>query len=119
MAMSKNGWSIVFALVVTLICSAARAADSPVDPRLPTLFIIGDSTVKNGRDNGDQGLWGWGTPLASHFDKTKINVQNRALGGTSSRSFQTGGLWDKVLADLKPGDFVILQFGHNDGGSLD
>jgi len=108
-----------FVIALVFSCSLASAADAPIDPKLPTLFIIGDSTVKNGRDNGDQGLWGWGTPLATHFDKAKINIQNRALGGTSSRSFQTSGLWDKVLADMKSGDFVILQFGHNDGGSLD
>jgi beta-galactosidase len=88
------------------------------DPRLPTLFIIGDSTVKNGSGKGDGGLWGWGHPIAAFFDKTKINVQNRALGGRSSRTFQTEGLWDKVLAAMKPGDFVMMQFGHNDGGPL-
>ena len=109
----------ILAIALALCSSIASAADTPIDPKLPTLFIIGDSTVKNGRDNGDQGLWGWGTPLASLFDKTRINIQNRALGGTSSRSFQTSDLWDKVLADVKSGDFVMMQFGHNDGGPLD
>ena len=47
-----------------------------------------------------------------------INVVNRAIGGRSSRTFQTEGRWDRVLAELKPGDFVIMQFGHNDGGDL-
>jgi beta-galactosidase len=94
------------------------ASPGAYDPRLPTLFIIGDSTVKNGSGKGDSGLWGWGYPIAAFFDKTKINVQNRALGGRSSRTFQTEGLWDKVLAAMKPGDFVMMQFGHNDGGSL-
>ncbi len=65
------------------------------------------------------GLWGWGYPIADYFDKTKINVSNRALGGRSSRTYQTEGLWDKVLADMKPGDFVLMQFSHNDGGSVD
>ncbi|MEJ6980098.1 rhamnogalacturonan acetylesterase [Pedobacter sp. P351] len=84
----------------------------------PTLFLIGDSTVKNGTyGRGDGGLWGWGSFLHNFFDTTKIAVQNRALGGTSSRSFQTNGLWAKVLNDIKPGDFVLIQFGHNDNGS--
>ncbi len=89
------------------------------DPNLPTLFLIGDSTVRTGSlGNGANGQWGWGAPIADFFDRTKINVQNRAWGGTSSRTFQTQGFWEKVLADMKPGDYVILQFGHNDAGPL-
>jgi lysophospholipase L1-like esterase len=61
---------------------------------------------------------GWGTPIAAFFDRTKINVENRARGGRSSRTYLTEGLWDQVLAALRPGDFVLMQFGHNDGGSL-
>jgi beta-galactosidase len=97
----------------------AQAALAPVsDRRLPTLFLIGDSTVRNGSGKGDGGLWGWGNFIAGHFNKTKIRVENRALGGRSSRTFQTEGRWDKILADIKPGDFVMMQFGHNDGGPL-
>lgn len=89
------------------------------DPNLPTLFLIGDSTVRTGRlGNGANGQWGWGAPIAEFFDRTKINVENRAWGGMSSRTFQTQGFWEKVLADLKSGDYVILQFGHNDSSSL-
>lgn len=89
------------------------------DPNLPTLFLIGDSTVRTGSlGNGANGQWGWGAPIADFLDRTKINVQNRAWGGTSSRTFQTQGSWEKVLADMKPGDYVILQFGHNDSGPL-
>ena len=103
---------------------AARGGNAPrVGPvhagfnkALPTLWIIGDSTVKNGRDDGGGGLWGWGNPIAAYFDKTKINVENQALGGTSSRSFLTTKLWEAVRLQIKPGDFVIMQFGHNDGG---
>ena len=80
------------------------------------MFLIGDSTVKNGKDKGDNGQWGWGHFIGDYFS---IPVSNRALGGTSSRSYQTKGLWDSVLAKLKPGDYVIMQFGHNDGGPLD
>ena len=92
---------------------------SKPDPNLPTLFLIGDSTVRTGsKGNGENGQWGWGAPIADFFDKTRINVQNRAWGGTSSRTFQTQGFWDRVLADLEPGDYVIMQFGHNDAGPL-
>ncbi len=54
---------------------------------------------------------------AVHFNLEKINVVNRAVGGLSSRTYLTEGHWDRVLAMLKPGDFVMMQFGHNDNGS--
>ena len=84
----------------------------------PTVFIIGDSTVKNGRGDGAGGLRGWGEKIALFLDTTHIAVRNHALGGTSSRTFITRGLWDQVLAQLQPGDFVLMQFGHNDGGAI-
>lgn len=84
----------------------------------PTIYLIGDSTVKNGKGKGDGGLWGWGNFLYTYFDTTKIVIENDALGGTSSRTFQTRGLWDKVLEKVKPGDYVIMQFGHNDSSPL-
>lgn len=83
------------------------------DPKLPTLFIVGDSTL-----NSNAPLRGWGQELAQFFDLTKINVVNRAIGGRSSRSFQYEGRWDKVLGELKAGDFVLIQFGHNDVGKV-
>jgi lysophospholipase L1-like esterase len=89
------------------------------DPTLPTLFLIGDSTVRTGRlGNGELGQWGWGAPIGELFDRTRINVENRAMGGTSSRTFQTLGLWDAVLARMKKGDFLFLQFGHNDSSPV-
>lgn len=92
---------------------------APKNPSLPTLFLVGDSTVRNGRGDGAQGQWGWGEPLVDYFDASKINVVNRALGGRSSRTYITEGLWDETLRLMKPGDFVVFQFGHNDSGPLD
>jgi rhamnogalacturonan acetylesterase len=91
----------------------------PADPKLPALFLIGDSTVRNGRGDGANGQWGWGEPLVDFFDAARINVVNRAVGGLSSRTYLTQGHWDRVIEMLKPGDFVMMQFGHNDGGPLD
>jgi len=76
----------------------------------PTLFIVGDSTVKN----GTKGQQGWGDPLIALFDKEKIAVQNHAIGGRSTRTFQSEGRWDKILAAARKGDFVLVQMGHND-----
>ena len=98
---------------------ARRPMPEPKNPSLPTLFLIGDSTVRNGQGDGSNGQWGWGEPLVDLFDSAKINVVNRAVGGLSSRTYLTGGHWARVLAMLKPGDFVMMQFGHNDNGPLD
>ena len=100
-------------LLLNVFLAAVRCQDNRSTP-LPTLFIIGDSTV----NNHGNGLLGWGDPIAAYFDKTKINVENRARGGRSSRTYQSEGLWDQVLATMKKGDFLLIQFGHNDGGSL-
>jgi lysophospholipase L1-like esterase len=80
----------------------------------PTLWLIGDSTVRN----GTKGLRGWGEEIGAYFDPAKITVQNRALGGRSSRTYYTEGLWSKVEAGIKPGDYVLMQFGHNDAGKV-
>jgi rhamnogalacturonan acetylesterase len=85
----------------------------------PVFYIIGDSTVKNGDGTGKNQQWGWGSFVANYFDTTKIDVQNHAIGGRSSRTFITDGRWDKILQTLKKGDFVIMQFGHNDASPLD
>ena len=101
---------------------ARRPMPEPANPALPSLILIGDSTVRNGQDDGQgkgaEGQWGWGNPLAAHFDPAKLNVVNRAVGGLSSRTFLTGGHWERALAFVKPGDVVIMQFGHNDSGAL-
>jgi lysophospholipase L1-like esterase len=94
----------------------------PANPSLPSIILIGDSTVRNGRDDGQgkgaEGQWGWGNPLAGYFDPAKVNVVNRAVGGLSSRTYVTSGHWERTLAFVKPGDIVLMQFGHNDAGPL-
>ncbi len=91
----------------------------PLNSGLPTLFLVGDSTVRNGYGDGANGQWGWGEPLVNFFDLSRINVVNRAIGGRSSRTYITEGHWDDTLALMKSGDIVLFQFGHNDSGPLD
>lgn len=110
----KRMWLLASLAFITLLSSFII-----LKHKRPVFFIIGDSTVKNGQGTGGGGLWGWGDFIASYFDTTKIRIKNDALGGTSSRTFQTKGLWAKVLNNIKKGDFVIMQFGHNDGSPLD
>lgn len=85
----------------------------------PVFYIIGDSTVKNGDGKNSNILQGWGSFIDEYFDTTRITVSNQAIGGRSSRTFITDGRWDKILATLQKGDYVIMQFGHNDGGAYD
>lgn len=87
-------------------------------PGLPTVWLIGDSTVRNGRGDGFNAEWGWGDFLDPFFDSDRINVVNRAVGGLSSRTFWTGDFWRKVKARMKAGDFLVIQFGHNDNGPI-
>ena len=88
------------------------------DRTLPTVFLIGDSTVRNGRGDGSNGQWGWGYFLRAHLNSAQINVVNRAVGGLSSRTYLTYGHWERVKAMLQPGDFVVMQFGHNDSSPI-
>jgi rhamnogalacturonan acetylesterase len=114
--MKTAKFPFTFSLLLLALLLVAFTARPP--KRKPTLYLIGDSTVKNGKGRGDGGLWGWGSYLPAHFDTTRIRVENDALGGTSSRTFQTKGLWEAVRTKLQPGDFVLMQFGHNDDNPL-
>ena len=115
---------LILPLAGAVLCAAETLDDQPVekdrgaagkeDASLPTLWIIGDSTVKV----GTPGQRGWGDELAPFFDTSKINLVNRAIGGRSSRTFLTEGRWDEILKELRKGDFVIMQFGHNDASPI-
>lgn len=85
----------------------------------PALYIIGDSTVKNGDGAGGNGQWGWGSVIGRWFDTGRISIFNHAIGGRSSRTFLTEGRWERVLSALQRGDYLVMQFGHNDASPLD
>jgi len=98
------------ALLITSVIGLAF-----IQQQKPTLYMVGDSTMHN--DN--KILWGWGTTIAEVLDTTKINIVNSATAGRSTRTFVSEGRWAKVVAALKPGDFVIMGFGHNEGSKPD
>jgi len=108
-----NKWSPLLFLCIASFSFISLKKEKPV------FYVIGDSTVRNGDGTGKNQQWGWGSFVADHFDTNKISVRNLAIGGRSSRTFITEGRWDKITATLKKGDYVIMQFGHNDGGPLD
>jgi len=108
-------WLPTLFFLLALAAIPLRAADAPGGASggtKPTLYVVGDSTA-----NSPAPIQGWGTPFAAYFDPAKVAVLNKARGGRSSRSYLHEGLWDAVAKELKPGDFVLLQFGHNDGGT--
>lgn len=84
----------------------------------PVVFITGDSTVKN-TDKDPDGMWGWGSQAYTVFDSTKVTCANCAKAGRSTRTYLNEGRWDQVYNSLQPGDFVLIQFGHNDIGPID
>lgn len=94
----------------------------PARPDLPSILLIGDSTVRNGQDDGQgkgaEGQWGWGRPIAAYLDASKVNLVNRAVGGLSSRTYRTSGHWERTKPFIKKGDWVVMQFGHNDASPV-
>ena len=101
------------AAILCFLCLFVANSQTP-NPKLVTIFVVGDSTANNHADGG----LGWGDPFITYFDPAKVNVLNRARAGRSSRTFITEGLWDNVLSEMKRGDFVLIQFGHNDAGKI-
>ena len=87
-------------------------------PGRPVVFITGDSTVKN-EDKNPDGMWGWGSQAATIFDEKKITIDNEAKAGRSTRTYLEEGRWERVYNSIQPGDFVLIQFGHNDIGDID
>lgn len=97
-----------FLLVLIFLLSAFQIEQNqPI-----TIFMIGDSTMAN-KDPGRFPETGWGQVFGQLFNE-KVKVDNHAVNGRSSKSFLDEGLWEKVYQKLKPGDYVFIQFGHND-----
>src|SRR4051812_48394192 len=97
-----RGWVIAFSLAA---CAAPALA-----ARVPTLFIAGDSTASSYTPNA-KNQQGWAAVLQPLFDPRKLAVVDLARGGRSSRTFITEGHWDRLLAQLRARDFVVIQVG--------
>lgn len=95
------------ALTATTLLTAFVTAPSHI-----TIFMAGDSTMAI-KDTRRYPETGWGMPFKYMFDTT-ATVTDLAKNGASTRSFVTDGLWNKIIDQLKPGDYVLIQFGHND-----
>ncbi len=102
---------LLMTLCVVLAGLSATAAPEAGDTI--TIFMIGDSTMANKKLDGENQERGWGQMLPLHLQGA-IRVDNHARNGRSSLSFIREKRWDKVRDMLRPGDYVIIQFGHND-----
>jgi lysophospholipase L1-like esterase len=103
-------------LKITLVLLiTAFAGLAFVNQQKPTIYLIGDSTTHN----SDKETWGWGSIIPNYFDLSKISIQNHAMAGRSTRTFIKEGRWNKVDSLLKPGDYVMMVFGHNEGSQPD
>jgi len=115
---SRSKLPILFLALFLLLPTAARTQiDLTADTQHPALFLVGDSIMHTGTGNGESGPWGWGAEIIPMFDATKIHVYNEGLGGRSSRGYIQEGAWAKIMDHLQPGDWLIVQFGHNDAAN--
>src|SRR5215831_2126564 len=81
--------------------------------QLVTIHLAGDSTMAE-KLAEKRPETGWGEPLQFFFQDNQIEIRNYAKNGRSTRTFISEGLWDDLLSQVKPGDYVFIQFGHND-----
>lgn len=99
--------SIAAFLIAFTLCSFVLMGHDNI-----TVYLIGDSTVCT-QPVSQAPVTGWGTPFAVFFDNT-VTVENHARGGRSTRTFLSENRWQPIAEALKPGDYVFMQFGHND-----
>ena len=98
---------LVLVALIVLILSAFKA------DHVITIYMIGDSTMSNKPLEGNNQERGWGHVLESFFTED-VRVENHAMNGRSSKSFIDEGRWETVVNKIRPGDYVFIQFGHND-----
>lgn len=99
---------LALVIFVILAASIVMNAQDPV-----TVYIAGDSTAAN-KNEDRRPETGWGEMLQQHFDPARVKVVNEAQNGRSTKSFIDEGRWQKIVDALRKGDFVFIQFGHND-----
>lgn len=106
----KMKQKIIFPVLILLLCSFGFLE------RKTTIFIAGDSTAQTYKVEKDGLIKGWGQMLPKFLDNDVV-VANHAMGGRSTKSFIAEGRWDSLISRVQPGDFVMIQFGHNDAST--
>ena len=95
------------------VAAAIFAGVAVSDSTSFSIYVVGDSTVCTYKDNAYPQT-GWGQVLGYFFDASRVKVNNYAIGGRSSRTFIEEGRLDEVKGKLQTGDYLFVQFGHND-----
>lgn len=130
--MKRIVWALILSAVVQVLATdaaygrgydardiaCAGRQDAGEGCRKIVLRLMGDSTMADKDLSKGNPERGWGQRLPSHLDSC-VQVVNYAQNGRSTRSFITMGLWDKVKGDLEEGDYLFIQFGHNDSKESD
>ena len=106
------------ALIMSFLLALGFSAQGQENGHKITLRLMGDSTMADKDLSKENPERGWGQRLPSHLD-TSVRVVNYAQNGRSTKSFIDRGLWDKVKKDLRPGEYLFIQFGHNDSKTDD
>lgn len=101
---------LVLAVLFILLCSFTSS-----EPKI-RIFIAGDSTAQSYKEEKDGLIKGWGQMLDKYFTDD-VQVVNHAMGGRSTKTFIREGRWDRLLSEVKVGDYVFIQFGHNDAST--
>src|SRR5215212_1585581 len=96
-----------------LVLTAVMAFSFPPKKKIK-VWLIGDSTMSK-KETKTFPETGWGMPFIYFFDST-VEIDNRAMNGRSTKSFMAENRWQPVIDNLQEGDYVLIQFGHNDEG---
>lgn len=107
---------ILFTTFVSISCIGIAQPD--ISEEFPTIYMIGNSTMADKPYKNGNPEKGWGQIFPLYF-KPGIRIENHAVNGRSTKSFLDEGRWDSVLSKIKPGDYVIIEFGHNDAKTDD
>jgi lysophospholipase L1-like esterase len=99
---------LALTLFAVLLLAPAALAQEPV-----TIFLAGDSTMASKLET-KRPETGWGEQLQKHFDEKRVRIDNHAANGRSTRTFISEGRWQTLIDKVKAGDYVLIQFGHND-----
>lgn len=100
--------TILLISIITVLTGCSK-------PKQVSIYIAGDSTAQT-YDTTKTVMRGWGQILPCYFD-TMVQIHNRAMGGRSTKTFLSEGRWQKIMDDIQPDDYVIIQFGHNDAST--
>lgn len=110
-------YKFLFIITILLIGCKSSKTDEITDNKL-TIHLIGDSTMANKKNPDKNPERGWGQLLPQFFNDNVV-IKNHAVNGRSTKSFRELGHWQPVLDSMQPGNYVFIQFGHNDGKETD